>query len=183
MTSHYNVYLTVSLGLWPLEPPDSVIHGDLLQEGVALGLREVRSLHLAKVELHSTIVADDMGEKGLAIQRVLGYLESDSRLATILGEGHHHLLPLKVLSKESKVQKLLVIKASLHVSLTHFNSALTSAWFYIHCQIDKIQVALMSYNKAADDIILLVGFSKVLRHTVGGLLAFPRVCIRMFLLT
>lgn len=35
----------------------------------------------------------------------------------------------------------------------------------------------MSYNKAADDIILLVGLSKVLRHTVGGLLAFPRVSI------
>lgn len=41
----------------------------------------------------------------------------------------------------------------------------------------------MSYNKAADDIILLIGFSKVLRHTVGGLLAFPRVCERKFLLT
>lgn len=40
----------------------------------------------------------------------------------------------------------------------------------------------MSYNEAADDVILLVGFSKVLGHTVGGLLGFPRVCIRMFLL-
>lgn len=40
----------------------------------------------------------------------------------------------------------------------------------------------MSYNEAADDIILLVRLSEVLGHTVGGLLAFPRVSVRMLLL-
>ncbi len=104
MSTHYYTYLAVSLGLWPLEPADSITHSDLLQEGVALGLREVRSLHLAKVELHSTIVADDVWEKGLAVQSVLADLESDSRLTTVLGEGQHRLLALKVLSKESKRQ-------------------------------------------------------------------------------
>lgn len=90
--------------MWPLETADSLAHWDLLQEGVALGLREVRSLHLAKVELHSAIVADNVGEKGLAVQSVLADLESDGRLTTILGEGQHHLLALKVLSKGSKRQ-------------------------------------------------------------------------------
>lgn len=86
--------------MWSLDCPDSVIHSNLLQEGVVLGLGEVRSLHLAKVELHSAIVADNVWEKGLAAQGVLADLESDGWLPAVLGEGHHHLVTLKVLSKE-----------------------------------------------------------------------------------
>lgn len=59
--------LTVGLGLRAPGPADSVIHGDLLQEGEAFRLSKVRSLHLAEVELHGTVVADDVGEEGLAV--------------------------------------------------------------------------------------------------------------------
>lgn len=96
--------LAISLGLWPLEPPDSVIHRDLLQEGEALGLREVRRLQLAKVELHCTVVADDVGEKRLAVQAVLVDLESGGWLCAIFGVGQHHLVTLKVLNKDRRVQ-------------------------------------------------------------------------------
>lgn len=47
----------------------------------------------------------------------------------------------------------------------------------------KMQVEVVSYNKAADNVVLLECFSKVLRHAVGGFLAFPGVGVRMFLLT
>lgn len=97
-----NACLTVSLGLWPLRPTHTLADRDLLQESVALWLREIWSLHLAEVKLHSTVVADNMREKGLAIQSVLAELESDSWLSAILGEGQHHLITLKVLSKESR---------------------------------------------------------------------------------
>lgn len=63
---------------------DSVVNGDLLQEGEAFGLREVRRLHLSKVELDSTVVTDDVGEKGLAIQAVLADLECSGWLAAVL---------------------------------------------------------------------------------------------------
>lgn len=92
--------LAVRLGLWPLEPSDSVVHCNLLQEGVALGLREVGSLHLAKVELYGAVVADDVREKGLAVQAVLADLECDSWLSAVLGEGQHQFIALKVLKKE-----------------------------------------------------------------------------------
>lgn len=90
--------------------PDSVVHGDLLQESEALGLGEVRSLQLAKVELHCTIVAHDAREKGLAVQSVLADLESNSWLAAILGEGQHRLLTLQVLSKKIKKCKAFWMK-------------------------------------------------------------------------
>lgn len=90
-------YFTVRLGLWALQRSHPPTDGHLLQEGVALGLRIVRSLQLTKVELHSTVVADDVWEKSLAIQTVLVDLESDLRVAAILGERHHHLGSLKVL--------------------------------------------------------------------------------------
>lgn len=106
MTDTTVPHLTVSLGLWPLERSDPFVHRDLLQEGVALWLREVWSLQLAKVELHGTVVADDVGEEGLALQTVLADLESHSGLATVLGEGYHKLIALKVLSKKSRVQSV-----------------------------------------------------------------------------
>lgn len=42
--------------------------------------------------------------------------------------------------------------------------------------------AWFSYNEAADDVILLKGFSKLLRHTVGRLFAFAGVCKGKFFL-
>lgn len=62
----------------------------------------VWSLHLTKVELHSTVVADDVGEKGLAVQGVLADLEGDGWFPAILREGQHCLLTFKVLSQDSK---------------------------------------------------------------------------------
>lgn len=106
MTDTTVPHLTVGLGLRPLERPDPFVHRDLLQEGVALWLREVRSLQLAKVELHGTVVADDVGEEGLALQTVLAELESDSGLGAVLGEGYHKLVALKVLGKKSRVQSV-----------------------------------------------------------------------------
>lgn len=90
-------HLTVCLGLWPLQPLHTVTHCDLLQEAVALRLREIWSLHLTKVELHGAVVADDVGEEGLAVQTLLAELEGDHRLRAVLGEGQHHILALKVL--------------------------------------------------------------------------------------
>lgn len=136
---HFFAYLAVSLGLRPFEPTDSVAHSDLLQEGVALGLREVRRLHLAKVELYSTVVADDMGEKGLTIQSVLVDLESDSWFPAILGEGQHQLLALKVLSEESKTQKFNKMKMYVPVILQsrlNFQNNKKKRWQFIH--LDKI---------------------------------------------
>lgn len=91
------MYLAVGLGLGSLGPADALVHGDLLQEGVALGLGEVRRLHLAEVELHGAVVADDVGEEGPLAQGLLADLECHGRIAAILEEGHHHFLTLEVL--------------------------------------------------------------------------------------
>lgn len=72
--------------MWPLEATDTLIHWNLLQEGEALSLREVWGLHLAKVELNGTVVADDVGEQSLIIQSVLTNFESNFRLLAVLGE-------------------------------------------------------------------------------------------------
>lgn len=100
-------HLTVSLGLRPLDRTHSIADGDLLQEGVAFGLREIWSLQLAKVELHSTVTADDMREKGLVVQRLLTDFESDSGLAPILWERQLHFLTFEVLQKESRTEAFL----------------------------------------------------------------------------
>ena len=48
-------------------------------------------------------MADDVWEEGLAAQRVLVDLESNSWLSAILRTGQHHLVSLKVLWKEGKM--------------------------------------------------------------------------------
>lgn len=95
-------YLTVGLGLWPLQAPHSFLHGDLLQERVPLRLGEVRRLQLAKVELHGTVVADYVGKESLAVQTVLADAEGLSGLGSVLGEGHDDLVALEVLSERSR---------------------------------------------------------------------------------
>lgn len=94
--------LTVALGLRAPGAPDPLINGDLLQEGEAFRLRKVRRLHLPKVELHSTVVADDVGEEGLVVQALLADLERSAGLAAVLGVGHHHLVSLKVLEEQTQ---------------------------------------------------------------------------------
>lgn len=98
-------YLAVGLGLRPLQAPHALLHGDLLQEGVALRLREVRRLQLAKVELHGAVVADDVGEERLAVQAVLADAEGLGGLGSVLGEGHDDLVALKVLSERSRERR------------------------------------------------------------------------------
>lgn len=44
-------------------------------------------------------------------------------------------------------------------------------------------VASFSYNEAADDVILLKGFSKLFCHTLGRLFAFAGIRKGQFLLT
>lgn len=95
--------LTIGLGLRAPGPTDSVINRDLLQEGEAFRLSKVRSLHLTKVELDGTVVADDVGEEGLAVQAVLADLESSGRLTAVLGVGHHHLVTFAVLKEQNQV--------------------------------------------------------------------------------
>lgn len=90
-------YLTLLLGVGSLGSADTVVHGDLLQEGVALWLGEVGRFHLAKVELHGTVVADDVGEESSPCQGLLTDLEGHNWLLTILRKGNLHLLALKVL--------------------------------------------------------------------------------------
>lgn len=94
--------LTVALGLRAPGPPDPLINGDLLQEGEAFRLRKVRRLQLPKVELHGTVVADDVGEEGLVVQALLVDLERSAGLAAVLGVGHHHLVSLKVLEEQTQ---------------------------------------------------------------------------------
>lgn len=79
-------YLTVGLGLWPLQAPYAFLHRDLLQEVVALGLGEEWRLQLAKVELHSAVVANDVGKEGLAVQTVLADAKGLGGFGAILGE-------------------------------------------------------------------------------------------------
>lgn len=95
-------YLTVSLSLWPLQAPHTVLDGNLLQEGVALRLGKVRRLQLTKVELHGAVVADNVRKEGLAVQTVLADAKGLSGLGSVLGEGHDHLIVLKVLSERNK---------------------------------------------------------------------------------
>lgn len=52
-------------------------------------------------------MADDMREKGLAIQTVLVNLECNSWIRTILGEWQYHLITLKVLGKKKNKNLLL----------------------------------------------------------------------------
>lgn len=95
--------LTIGFGLRAPGPTDSVINGDLLQEGEAFRLRKVRGLHLTKVELDGTVVADDVGEEGLAVQAVLADLESSGWLTAVLGVGHHHLVTFTVLGEQNQM--------------------------------------------------------------------------------
>lgn len=95
-------HLAVSLGLWPPQAAHAVLYGNLLQEGVALRLWEERRLQLAKVELHGAVVTNDVGKQGLAVQAVLAGAKGLSGLGSILGEGHDHLVALKVLSKRNR---------------------------------------------------------------------------------
>lgn len=99
------LYLTVGLGLRPLQAPHAFLHGDLLQEGVALRLGEVRRLQLTKVELHGTVVADNVGEEGLAVQTVLADAEGLGGLGSVLGEGHDDLVALEVLRERSRERR------------------------------------------------------------------------------
>jgi hypothetical protein len=41
----------------------------------------------------------------------------------------------------------------------------------------------VTYDEAADDVVLIISLSKIFSHAVGSLLAFARVGIRMLLLT
>lgn len=44
------------------------------------------------------------------------------------------------------------------------------------CAQTRQHVAAFSYNEAADDVVLLEGFSKLFGHTLGCLFAFAGVC-------
>lgn len=160
-------YLTVGLGLRPLQAPHTLVHGDLLQEGVALRLREVRRLQLAKVELHGAVVADDVGEERLAVQTLLAEAEGLGGLGAVLREGQDHFLALKVLSGRRRERQ------RLRTETIRFEPAAVVQ----RCS------RTAPYNHAADDVVLFKGLPIVLRHTVGGLLGLSGVGEGQLLLT
>lgn len=69
-------YLTVRFGRRSLSASDFVLHVKIVDVGVSLWWGVVRLQLLSEVELHSTILHQDMREQGTACQRFLGCPES-----------------------------------------------------------------------------------------------------------
>lgn len=101
--SSRSTHLTLCLGLWSNSAPDPLTQGKVLDKGEAREDRTVGLCPLPEVELHCTILHQDVGVEGLTTQGFLLNSESNSHPLPILGEGKFHIIStFKVLGERAK---------------------------------------------------------------------------------
>lgn len=96
-------HLTLCLALWSDSAPDPLTQGKVLDEGEAWEDRTVGLCPLPKVELHCTILHQDMRIEGLTPQGFLLDSEGNAHPLPVLGEGKFHIIStFKVLGEKAK---------------------------------------------------------------------------------
>lgn len=96
-------HLTLCLALWSHGAPDPLTQGKVLNKGEAWEDGTVGLCPLPEVELHRTILHQDMRVEGLTSQGFLLDSEGNAHPLPILGEGKFHIIStFKVLGDKAK---------------------------------------------------------------------------------
>lgn len=96
-------HLTLCLALWSHSAPDPLAQGKVLDKGEAWEDGTVGLCPLPEVELHRTILHQDVRVEGLTSQGFLLDSEGNAHPLPILGEGKFHIIStFKVLGDKAK---------------------------------------------------------------------------------